>query len=179
MKIKTFEDLDNLRKAGLKSLAPKQLKISISMSSCGHALGADILYHTLVKEKEKQGLNISVGQIGCSGFCTLEPMAVIRLHGKPPLLYTQITEEKVKQIIKDVKQKRISKKGLLCTIDDPFLSEKPPPELNGIPSYKDVSPFKDQHRQLLGNCGIINPLSVSEYVASGGYAALYKALYQM
>jgi predicted metal-binding protein len=94
MKIKTIEDLDKLRKAGLKSLAPKQLKISISMSSCGYAMGADILYHTLIREREKQGLKISIGQVGCSGFCNLEPMVVIRLHGRPTLLYTQMTEKK-------------------------------------------------------------------------------------
>ena len=133
MKIKTIEDLDKVRKAGLKSLVPKQLKISISMSSCGHALGADSLYHTLIKEKEKQGLKISIGQVGCSGFCTLEPMAVIRLRGRPPLLYTQMTEKKVKQILEDFKQKRMSKKGLLCAIYNPFLSVEPDPEFKEIP----------------------------------------------
>ena len=179
MKIKTMEDLDKLRKAGLKSLAPKQFKISISMSSCGHALGADTLYHTLIKEKEKQGLKISIGQVGCSGFCDLEPMAVIRLHGRPTLLYTQMTVKKVKQIVANLEQKRIPREGLLCTIENPFLSVEPGSELNEFPNYKEVSPFKDQHRRLLENCGIINPLSVSEYVAMGGYAALYKALYQM
>ena len=179
MKIKTMEDLDKLRKAGLKSLAPKQFKISISMSSCGHALGADTLYHTLIKEKEKQGLKISIGQVGCSGFCDLEPMAVIRLHGRPTLLYTQMTVKKVKQIVANLEQKRIPREGLLCTIENPFLSVEPGSEFNEFPNYKEVSPFKDQHRRLLENCGIINPLSVSEYVAMGGYAALYKALYQM
>ena len=179
MKIKTMGDLDKLREAGLKSLAPKQLKISISMSTCGHALGADILYHELVKQKETQGLKISIGQTGCSGFCNLEPMAVLRLHGRPPLLYTQMTVKKIKRILKDLEEKRISREGLLCTIDDPILSADPDPELNEIPSYKEVSPFKDQHRRLLENCGIINPLSVSEYVAMGGYSALYKALNQM
>lgn len=66
-----MEGLDKLREAGLKSLAPKQPKISICMSTCGHALGADILYHKLVKEKEKQGLKISIGQVRCSGFLRL------------------------------------------------------------------------------------------------------------
>jgi NADH:ubiquinone oxidoreductase subunit F (NADH-binding)/(2Fe-2S) ferredoxin len=179
MKIKTMGDLDKLREAGLKSLAPKQLKISISMSTCGHALGADILYHELVKEKEKQGLKISIGQTGCSGFCDLEPMAVLRLHGRPPLLYTQVTVKKVKRIIQDIKRKKITKQGLLCTIGSDSVSGEPDPALNDIPDYKEVSPFKDQHRRLLENCGIINPLSVSEYVAMGGYSALYKALCQM
>ena len=179
MKIKTFEDLDKLRETGLKSLSPKQPKISISMSTCGHALGADFLFHKLVKEKEKQGLKISISQVGCSGFCDLEPMAVLRLYGRPSLLYTQMTLEKTERIIRDIGQKRITKEGLLCTIEDSSLFGVPDPELNEIPGFKEVSPFKDQQRQLLENCGIINPLSVSEYVAMGGYSALYKALYQM
>jgi len=179
MKIKTMEDLDKLKETGLKSLYPKQPKISISMSTCGHALGSDLLYHNLIKDKEQQNLKISISQVGCSGFCGLEPMAVVRLHGRPALLYTRVSEKKVDQIIQDIKRKKITKQGLLCTIGKDAVSGKPDPELDDIPDYKDVSPFKDQQRLLLENCGIINPLSVSEYVAMGGYSALYKALYQM
>lgn len=179
MKIKTMEDLDKLRQTGLKSLSPKQPKISISMSTCGHALGSDILYHKLNKEKEKQKLKISIGQVGCSGFCGLEPMAVLRQHGRPPLLYTQVTGKSAEQILKDIKRKKITKQGLLCTIGRNTISGKSGLEFNDIPDYKDVAPFKDQQRLLLENCGIINPLNVAEYVAMGGYSALYKALYQM
>ena len=90
-----------------------------------------------------------------------------------------MTLEKIERIIRDIGQKRIAKEGLLCTIEDPSLFGAPNPELNEIPGFREVSPFKDQQRLLLENCGIINPLSVSEYVAMGGYSALYKALYQM
>lgn len=179
MKIKSMKDLNKIKDAGLKSLFPKQPKISISMSTCGNALGSDILYHKLLKEKEKQNLKISVGQLGCSGFCDLEPMAVLRRQDKPPLLYTRMTLKGVRQIIKDVQQNKISKEGLFCTIKNGSVSGQPDQELKDIPDYKEVSPFKDQQRLLLGNCGLINPLSVQEYVAMGGYFALYKALYQM
>jgi NADH:ubiquinone oxidoreductase subunit F (NADH-binding) len=94
-------------------------------------------------------------------------------------LYTQMTMEMVEQIIQNIQKKKISKKGLFCTIGSDSVAGKPDPVLNDIPDYQDAHPFKGQHRMLLGNCGIIDPLSVSEYVAMAGYSALFKALYQM
>ena len=179
MKIKNVKDLDKVKDIGNKSLFSKGPQIRISMSTCGLALGADDLFQKITKEKEKTGIRISLHQTGCSGFCNLEPMATVRMPGKPALLYTQVTVEKVEQIIRDIQKKKISKKGLFCTIGSDSLASKPDPVLNDIPDYQDASPFKGQHRMLLGNCGIIDPLSVSEYVAMTGYSALFKALYQM
>lgn len=179
MKLKNKKDLDKVKDAGMKSLFPKRPQISISMSTCGLALGADRLFQELTEEKEKTGIKISLRQTGCSGFCNLEPMAMVRLPGKPALLYTQMTVERVRRIIQNIQKKKITKEGLFCTIGNDSDSGKPDPALNEIPDYQDAHPFKDQQRLLLGNCGIIDPLSVSEYVAMEGYAALYKALYRM
>ncbi|MBU0698287.1 MAG: SLBB domain-containing protein, partial [Proteobacteria bacterium] len=83
------------------------------------------------------------------------------------------------QMMLDIRRKKITKEGLLCKIGAPTLPGRPDPLLNEVPDYQEASPFKDQHRLLLGNCGVIDPLSVPEYVAMGGYSALYKALYHM
>jgi NADH:ubiquinone oxidoreductase subunit F (NADH-binding)/(2Fe-2S) ferredoxin len=179
MKIKNMKDLDKVKEIGMKSLFPKGPQIRISMSTCGLALGADDLFQKITKEKEKKGIRISLHQTGCSGFCNLEPMAIVKLPGKPALLYTQVTVESVEQIIRDIKKKKIHQKGLFCKIGSDSAAAKPDPVLNEVPDYRDASPFKGQHRMLLGNCGIIDPLSVSEYVAMAGYSALFKALYQM
>jgi NADH-quinone oxidoreductase subunit F len=179
MKIKNMKDLDKVKEIGMKSLFPRGPQIRISMSTCGLALGADDLFQKITEEKEKTGIRISLHQTGCSGFCNLEPMAIVRLPGKPALLYTQVTVERVEQIIQNIQKKKILKKGLFCTIGCDSVAAKPDPVLNEIPDYKDTSPFKGQHRMLLENCGIIDPLSVSEYVATAGYSALFKALYHM
>jgi NADH:ubiquinone oxidoreductase subunit F (NADH-binding)/(2Fe-2S) ferredoxin len=179
MKIKNMKDLDKVKEIGMKSLFPKGPQIRISMSTCGLALGADDLFQKITEEKEKKGIRISLHQTGCSGFCNLEPMAIVKLPGKPALLYTQVTVESVEQIIRDIKKKKIHQKGLFCKIGSDSAAAKPDPVLNEVPDYRDASPFKGQHRMLLGNCGIIDPLSVSEYVAMAGYSALFKALYQM
>jgi len=179
MKIKNMKDLDKVKRIGMQSLFPKRPQIRISMSTCGLALGADRIVQKITEEKEKTGINISLHETGCSGFCNLEPMVMVRLPRKPALLYTQVNGEKIEQIIRDIRKKKISKKGLFCTIGSDSVSDKPDPELNEITGYQDTHPFKGQYRLLLGNCGIIDPLSVSEYVAMEGYSALHKALYQM
>jgi NADH-quinone oxidoreductase subunit F len=179
MKIKNMKDLDKVKEIGMKSLFPKGPQIRISMSTCGLALGADDLFQKITEEKEKTGIRISLHQTGCSGFCNLEPMAIVRLPGKPALLYTRVTVEVVEQIIQDIQKKKIPRKGLFCTIGSDSVTAKPDPVLNEIPDYQDVTPFKGQHRMLLSNCGIIDPLSVAEYVAMAGYSALFKALHQM
>jgi NADH-quinone oxidoreductase subunit F len=179
MKIKNMKDLDKVKEIGMKSLFPKGPQIRISMSTCGLALAADDLFQKITREKDKKGIKISLHQTGCSGFCNLEPMAIVKLPGKPALLYTQVTVENVEQIIRDIKKKKIPQKGLFCMIGSDSAAAKPDPVLNAVPDYRDASPFKGQHRMLLGNCGIIDPLSVSEYVAMAGYSGLFKALYQM
>jgi NADH:ubiquinone oxidoreductase subunit F (NADH-binding)/(2Fe-2S) ferredoxin len=54
-----------------------------------------------------------------------------------------------------------------------------PAELAGIPVFGDVPFFKQQKRIVLRNCGIINPDSIDEYIARGGYFALHKVLKEL
>jgi len=149
------------------------------MSTCGLALGADHLLQKVTEEREKTGIKIALRQTGCSGFCNLEPILIVRLPGKPGLLYTNMTVKKTLKILHDIQQKKITTEGLLCTINSPASIDTPDVALNGVPEYNQAYPFKHQHRILLKHCGIIDPLSVPEYVAMEGYSALYKALCQM
>ena len=45
-----------------------------------------------------------------------------------------------------------------------------------IPLWSDVPFFKGQKKIVLRNCGFINPDDIEEYIAVGGYQALYKVL---
>ena len=45
-----------------------------------------------------------------------------------------------------------------------------------VPLWNEVPFFKGQKKIVLRNCGLINPDDIEEYIAVGGYQALYKAL---
>ena len=46
----------------------------------------------------------------------------------------------------------------------------------GLPSWNAIPFFKGQKKIVLRNCGLINPSDIEEYIAVGGYQALYKVL---
>lgn len=179
MKIKNLGHLNKLRETGIRSLFPKSPKVSISMSTCGLALGADEIYQAMIEERERRRLRISIGQTGCSGYCDLEPITVLRLPDTPPLLYARMSVSRIRHLFKDLKNKKISKEGLLCKINGKPLSESTDKEFREIPDSEETPPFKNQMRLLLRDCGLIDPLSMAEYVATGGGYPLYKALYDM
>ena len=45
-----------------------------------------------------------------------------------------------------------------------------------VPAWNEIPFFKGQKKIVLRNCGLINPDDIEEYIAVGGYQALYKAL---
>ena len=45
---------------------------------------------------------------------------------------------------------------------------------NTVPLYNELGLFKNQLRIVLRNCGFIDPKNIDEYIARGGYLALYK-----
>ena len=45
-----------------------------------------------------------------------------------------------------------------------------------IPHWHEVPFFKGQKKIVLRNCGLISPDDIEEYIAVGGYQALYKVL---
>ena len=47
---------------------------------------------------------------------------------------------------------------------------------DGVPSMDDHPFFAPQTRVVLKNCGIIDPTSIEEYIAHGGYQTLVKTL---
>ena len=44
------------------------------------------------------------------------------------------------------------------------------------PHWNEIPFFKGQVKIVLRNCGLINPDDIEEYIAVGGYQALYKVL---
>ena len=179
MRVHNIWDLNSLKEKGERSLSPKRTRLSISMSTCGLSRGAEGILTAMTEEKAAVGSKISLGQTGCMGFCDLEPLGILRRPGNPTLIYAGMTESKGQALIRSIKKGETPTDGLLCRIDERTRTAKRDKGLETIPDYRDIPLFKHQLRFALKNCGLIDPLSVPEYVATGGYFALYKALFQM
>ncbi|WP_124065612.1 NADH-quinone oxidoreductase subunit NuoF [Clostridium sp. E02] len=128
--------------------------------------------HIIVKlreELESQGLSeeISVVQTGCHGLCALGPIMIVYPDAS---FYAMVKEEDIKEIVSEHLLKGRPVERLLY-------DETVTP--TGIKSLSDTDFYKKQHRIALRNCGVINPEIIEEYIGTGGYRALGKAVTEM
>ncbi len=111
---------------------------------------------------------IKVVRTGCFGLCALGPIVIVYPEGA---FYSLVTPEDVPEIVEEHLLKgRIVKRLLYkeTVVDD-----------DNIKSLNEVDFYKKQQRIALANCGVINPESIDEYIAFGGYTALGKVLTEM
>lgn len=188
MKIKTVRELNKLKAEGEKLLFPRTVRIQVGASRCGLARGAEEVMKALNRELKTQKVEGSVVPVGCIGMCYEEPLLEVVMPGKPKLTYGRITPELVPGLVKSVAQGKPLKKNLLYRTSKEMLiingktityATRTPSEVKAIPEGKDISFFRAQQRIAMRNAGVIDPMSIEEYCARGGYGALLKAVTKM
>ena len=103
-----------------------------------------------------------------------EPIVDIQLPGRTRIAFRKITGDKVAGVLDSIFAGNPNKEDVLCQHGSPNL--KP---WDGI-LFMDEHPFfKPQTRWVLANCGVIDPVSIDEYIAHGGYQAFIKAIQTM
>ncbi len=100
---------------------------------------------------------------GCMGPCNEGPLVKIL---PDQLVYSNMTEEQAGNVMKShLVYKQVNKDRLLFA--------------EGGEAYENANQhpfFKKQLRVVCENCGVINPESIDDYIAAGGYRALHKAV---
>ncbi|MFC1984500.1 NADH-ubiquinone oxidoreductase-F iron-sulfur binding region domain-containing protein [Chloroflexota bacterium] len=162
-------ELEKLRQEILSKRDPNKPCITLCCGTACHASGSKKIVVAIEQEIEKQGLKVEVDlrRTGCHGFCERGPIVVIYPEG---IHYFQVKPEDVSEIISQtVKEKKIVDR-LLYT--DPTTGEKV--------IYESEIPFyKNQERLVFGPNRRIDPKSIEDYLAIGGYRALANALFKM
>jgi len=168
-RINSPAELEELRKGILSKRDPNKPCITLCSGTACHASGSEEVAASIEEEIKKQGLSAKVDfrKTGCHGFCEKGPIIVIHPE---KICYLQIEPKDVPEIISQtIKEKKVIER-LLYT--DPGTNEKIIHEFE-IPFYK------NQERLVFGSNGEIDPASIDDYLALGGYSALAKALSQM
>ena len=181
--IRTLEQLQKIADQGRQRLLPGRLKVMVGTATCGQAAGALDVLDAVREEVKKNGLPFVVAETGCIGWCSQEPLLDITVPGKPRVTYGRMTPERARKIVA----------ALPDDLSLKFALAKMPGDLNvltgaairysnnghvDIPSYEELPLFRRQLRIVMRNCGIIDPSSLEEYIARGGYSALWEALHK-
>jgi len=103
---------------------------------------------------------------GTNGLCAFAPMLDIKLPGKSRVCFKNVKAKNVDVILDEIFHNIISEEFVFAQYASPQV------ELwDGIPLISDHPFFKNQHRILLDNCGIIDPENIISYISRNGYRA--------
>ena len=127
------------------------------------AQGALRIVDALRAEVRRTGADLEVRATGCLGFCQGSPLVTVRPAGT---VYGRVGEEDVPEIVRRTALGEVVER-LLCT--DPA-TETPCVTEDELPFYR------GQQRLLLADSARLDPASMDDYIALGGYAALVRAL---
>ena len=178
-RIENREALGQLRKASREKIDNSRCRILICAGTGCLAGGSGEIYERmceLVRDNPDAEVHfgseiahgdgeIGVKKSGCHGFCEMGPLMRIEPQG---ILYTKVQLEDCDEIFHRTIEKGDIIRHLLFKQD-------------GIEYKKqeDIPFYKKQTRNVLKNCGHIDAEHIQEYISTGGYQALGKALFEM
>jgi len=168
-----------VRESGMAKLVPQVPRIAVGMGTCGRGNGAEGLYRAFAETIDRSGMNVVLASVGCFGACFQEPLVNIRLPGLPLVILHRVQANDAVRILHELSRGNIANDLAYCKVEEwDHITAKLKygrgyPE---IPLWNDVPFFKGQKKIVLRNCGFINPDDIEEYIAVGGYQALYKVL---
>jgi NADH-quinone oxidoreductase subunit F len=168
-----------VRESGLAKLVPSVPRIAVGMGTCGRGNGAEGVYHAFSSLIDRSGKDVMLASVGCFGSCFQEPLVNIRLPGGPLIVLQRVQENDAERILNDLTTGNITSDRAFCKIEEWDHITAHIKYGHGhpqIPLWNDVPFFRGQKKIVLRNCGMINPDDIEEYIAIGGYQALYKVL---
>ena len=141
-------------------------EIRICAGTACHASGRVALREAVKKALADRGLSdtVTVVETGCHGFCQQGPIAVLRPQG---IFYPRLEPKDVEEII----DTSVVGDGIVER-----LLYKHPQTGEPLALENDIPFYALQKRVVLELNGKIDPFSLDDYLAHGGYSALAKVL---
>ena len=146
-----------------------KVRLFIGTGTCGQAAGAQAVLDELKAELARCQIDASITEVGCIGLCYAEPLLDIAKPGRPRISYHQVNPKTVCLLVRDYIVNDNPRPDLaLGTLGDG--------SIDGIPKLFELPMLRPQVRIILRNCGNIDPKSINDYIARGGYNGLVNSL---
>lgn len=145
--------------------------IYIGTGTCGMIAGSGATLHAVKNYLQEKQLEVEVIEVGCIGLCSAEPLLDVQLPGKARISFQHVTAQKVEALLDDIFNNAVPVQQVLGQFTNPFHQL-----WDSIPVIEEIPFFKLQHRIVLKHCGRINPASLPDYIARGGYLSFVKCI---
>lgn len=146
----------------------RDLRVHVPLSSCNLAAGSREVYKAVEDFINRTGINAEVHRVGCTGLCYLDPWIMVAGRGLPAAIYVNVIHVDVEKILARYLNRDFT--GAYA------LRFKEGNVDYGVPLLDEKPEWRNQVRWVSRNCGLVDPESIDEYIMTGGYEGLRKAL---
>ena len=164
-RITSVADLEALRRKLQEKYRAEKLRIIVcGGTGCRSSKSMEVV-EAFKKEIESLGLEnkVDLKVSGCHGFCERGPIVVIYPE---QIFYQRVKPKDVPEILERLTRGEVVDRLLY---EDPNTGRK-------IKHVYEIPFYAKQKRIVLSKNGLIDPTSIEDYIAAGGYKALSKAL---
>jgi len=168
-----MKNLDQIRQKYVEQYRRKLGKdrIVVGLGTCGIAAGGNKVLQAIKEEVASRGLDVEIDFTSCIGMCYCEPVVEIALAGAPSVIYGNIIPDKVAKLIES---HIVNKTPVYEWAAIQIPGEAAPYE--GISVMEKFPYYEKQVRSVTSRLGRTNPESIVDYIATGGYEGIEKAL---
>ena len=165
-----YKKLEELSKDYLSKIYKDKTVIRVQTGTSGQAVGADEILKLL---SSKTNNKINVIEVGSMGLMYLEPILVVVMPTGEKIYYANVdlkTSEKIYDHYSNSQE---------VLLQNAFAYESSKNLDISIPNINDLPQFSKQLTIATRNFGEITPGDIMQYISTGGYSALNKALFEM
>ncbi len=158
-------DVTNKKLSLLKREVVTKPVIYIGAGTCGLGAGAGKTLNNIKSYLETKSIIAEIIEVGCIGLCAAEPIIDIQLPGHNRIAFSNVTQEKVDDVLNSVFNLELPTR-VTPLYQFPIAGIR---AWDNVLNFNEHPYFKKQQRIVLQNCGTLNPVSIDEYIATGGY----------
>lgn len=164
--------------AGLKEMIAVRGKtrlqrplIMVGLNTSGRIAGGGKVLEMIRHYVNDRGIDASIEETGAIGLALEEPIIGIQLPGRTRVLFSNVEPDAVSIILDDVFHQKIPEERVLGQLRNDQLDA-----WQDVPFLDELPFFARQQRILLKLNGLIDPLSIDEYISNGGYRAFLRTI---
>ena len=150
----SVEELDQIAETVRTERAQGRHQINVCVAAGCLALHSDTLKGALAERAQSSGISCQVRGVGCMGLCSAGPLVSVEPGA---ILFQKVKPEDADRVLDSLKA----------------------PPAKQHTDLRQTPFFKRQFNVVLENSGKIDPENIDEYIAEGGYRALFHALIEM
>jgi len=145
--------------------------VMVNSSTSGIVAGSMKTWEAIEQYAADRSIEIDLAETGSIGLSSEDPVVSVQLPGRTRIFFSKITAEKVPSLLDDLFHQVVPDQNVIAQL----LQEGQEP-WQDVPSLDQIPYFALQNRIVMDSCGIIDPFSLQEYIAGGGYSAFLKTI---